>query len=170
MTEPLPDRMHLEASNRQYLVLGSVSALFVVLFSAMRFVQPEVTDEATVWLTVFFAIVTLIAASAALFRRSWLIIDADGFESSEFRTLGKLAWTDVSGFRVRSSRQRSMPSPHEVTFELTSPHQKVAGRLSGLMFNGSIRISERYPVKGRALAELLNGFRERALEQQGGQA
>lgn len=167
MDATLPDRLHYEASNRQYLVLGSVSALLVVVFTVMRFIRPEVTDEATVWLTVFFAMVTLIAASAALFRRSWLILDTDGFESSEFKTLGKLAWSDVSAFSVRAGRQRGMPAPHLVTFELTSPQQKIAGRLSGLMFNGTIRLSERYPVKGRKLAELMNAFRDRALAEQG---
>lgn len=170
MDETLPDEMHFEASNRQYIVLGAVSAVFVVLLTAIRSMDDVATYDVNVWLTVFFAIVTLIAASAALFKRSWLKLDRDGFESSEFKTLGKVSWRDVSAFKLHRPRVGGLPASHQVAFELTSREKKIKGRLAGFLLTGTIRLTERYRIKGSKLAALMNGFRERALSEAGAQS
>ncbi|WP_300395788.1 hypothetical protein [Henriciella sp.] len=170
MVEPLPEHMHFEASNRQYIVLGAVSALLVILLTAMRLLDQEPAYDANVWLTVFFAIVTLIAASAALFKRSWLKLDRYGFQSSELKALGKIAWSDVSEFRPYRQRVRGVPETRQVAFELTSEKQRVLGRLSGLLYKGTVRLTEHYQMKGPELAELMNRFRARAIVDKGARA
>ncbi|RIJ29314.1 hypothetical protein [Henriciella mobilis] len=167
MDEPLEDEMHFEASNRQYIVLGAVSALLVVLLTAVREVDDVATYDVNVWLTVFFAIVTLIAASAALFKRSWLKLDREGFSSSEFKALGHIPWRDVSDFKLYRQRVGRVPGTHQVAFKLTARDRQVAGRLSGLMTAGTIRITEHYRLKGSRLVEILNAFRDRALSEEG---
>ena len=165
MDDQLPDQIHLEATNRQYIVLGAVSALFVIMLTALRGSSDIATYDVNVWLTVFFAIITLIAASAALFKRRWLTLDQDGFETNELRTLGKVAWDDVSEFRTYVQRIRGMPATHQVAFELVSKEKRFQGRLAGLMLQGTIRITERYRVSGAKLAETMNAFRDRAMSQ-----
>ena len=145
----LPDHMHLEATNRQYFVLGAAGAVFVIMLTALRLTGDGPTDEVNVWLTVFFSIVTLIGASAALFKRAWLRIDRDGFESSEFKSLGKIAWSDVSEFRMHLQAGRSLPASRQVAFELKKQRHKGLGRLSSVMFKGTIRLTEHYRVNGQ---------------------
>ena len=167
MGDELPDEMHFEASNRQYIVLGAVSAVFVVLLTATRSIDDVATYDVNIWLTVFFAIVTLIAASAALLKRNWLKLDREGFESSEFKSLGKVAWTEVSRFSLYRPKVGSLPASHQVAFELTSKDKKIKGRLAGLLLTGTIRLTERYRIKGRKLAETMNTYRDNAIKQAG---
>ena len=164
MREQLPDHMRFDASNRQYLVLAGVGAFFVTLLTAMRELNHSgVTEEVNVWLTVLFSIITLIGAGAALFRRSWLRLDREGFESSELRGLGKVAWEDVSAVRVYAQKMRGLPAGQQVAFKLTGEKQKVMSRLSGLMYHGTVRLTQDYRIKGHELAETMNAFRARAL-------
>ena len=163
MQDDLPDHKRFEATNRQYFVLAGVGAVFVILLTFLRTPDDEAAYRINIWLTVLFAIITLIGAAAALFRRSWLRLDLEGFESSELRALGKVSWGDVSEFRLYIQRMRGMPPAKQVAFEVTGEKQKVMSRLSGLLFNGTVRLTENYRIKGEELVTLMNAFRERAL-------
>jgi len=163
MTDGLPDEKRFEASNRRYLVLASVGAFFVVALSLMRGRDATMSDETNVWLTVLFAIMTLIGAAAALLKRSWLKLDREGFESSELRSLGKLAWRDVSDFRLHAQRTRGMPSAHQVAFDLNQEAHRSLGRVSGILYKDGVRLTENYRIRGRELVALMNAFRARAL-------
>lgn len=159
----LPDHRHFEATNRQYLVLAIAGAVLVIMLSLTRSSDDAMSVTVNVWLTVLFAVVTLIGAAAFLMRRSWLTLDRDGFSSSELKPLGKIAWRDVSEFRLHKSGATGLPTSRQVIFELQKEDQQTLSHLSGLLFRGSLRLSEDYRIKGRELAELMNAFRARAL-------
>ncbi|WP_084398770.1 hypothetical protein [Henriciella aquimarina] len=167
MTQDVPEHKHFEASNRQYLVLAIVGAVFVIMLWLMRGNDDAMSVTVNVWLTVLFAIVTLIGAAAFLLKRAWLTLDADGFSSSELRPLGKIAWSDVSEFRLHKAGSSGLPTTQQVIFELEKEDQQTLSHLSGLLFRGSIRLTEDYRIKARDLVELMNAFRERARAGQG---
>ena len=117
MLKPLPETVHLRATNRQYLVLASASALLAAMLAFTNWTGNGPTEEISVWLTVFFAMTTLVGVCAALFRHGWLTLDRDGFESSEFKSLGKIGWSEVSEFSLHYSGGKGMPASRQLTEE-----------------------------------------------------
>ena len=164
MNRELPDHIHLQSTNRQYLVLAGASALFATMLTAMRWTGNGPAEEINVWLTVFFSMTTLIGASAALFKRSWLSLDSEGFESSEFKSLGKIGWSEVSEFSLHHMGGRGMPASRQVAFKLSDQKRRALPRMAGLLMYGKVRLTEPYRINGSRLVSLLNGFRERALQ------
>ena len=154
MLKTLPETVHLRATNRQYLVLASASALLAALLAFTNWTGNGPAEEISVWLTVFFSMTTLVGVCAALFRHGWLTLDRDGFESSEFKSLGKIGWSGGKG----------MPASRQVAFKLTEEKRKALPRLSGILMYGRVRLTEPYKVRGSQLVTLMNRFRERALE------
>lgn len=164
MLTPLPETLHLRATNRQYLVLASASALFAGMLTAMRWTGNGPTDDISVWLTVFFAMTTLVGVSAALFKTAWLTLDKDGFQSSEFKSIGKIGWSEVTEFSLHHTGSKGMPASRQVAFKLTEQKRKALPRMSGLLMFGRVRLTEPYKVRGARLVSLMNQFRDRALE------
>lgn len=163
MKSELPDYIHLQATNRQYFVLAGGSAALVVMLMVMRFSGDGVASEINIWLTVLFSMITLIGAAAALLKRPWLTLDADGFESSELKAIGKIAWKDASPFSLYRYGGRGMPATNQVAFKLTKERRKQAPRIAGMLFSGTVRLTEHYKVNGPRLVHLMNAFRERAV-------
>lgn len=163
MLKPLPETVHLRATNRQYLVLASASALLAGLLAFTNWTGNGPAEEISVWLTVFFSMTTLVGVCAALFRHGWLTLDRDGFESSEFKSLGKIGWSEVSEFSLHYSGGKGMPASRQVAFKLTEEKRKALPRLSGILMYGRVRLTEPYKVRGSQLVTLMNRFRERAL-------
>jgi hypothetical protein len=165
MAKELPDHLHLQATNRQYFVLAGAAALFVIMLMWMRFAGEGPAEEINIWLTVFFSIVTFIGASAALMKQPWLTLDREGFQSSELKSIGKVAWRDVSEFSLYRYGGSGMPATNQVAFKLSDNKRKTLPRMSSMLFSGTVRLTEHYRVNGRRLVQVMNQFRERAMQQ-----
>lgn len=163
MKTELPEHIHLQGTNRQYFVLAGTSAALVIMLMVMRFTGNATSIEINIWLTALFSMITLIGAAAALLKRPWLTLDEEGFESSELKAIGKIAWKDASPFSLYRYGGRGMPATNQVAFKLSKERRKRAPRIAGMLFSGTVRLTEHYKVSGKRLVHLMNSFRERAV-------
>lgn len=97
---------------------------------------------------------------------SWLKLDEDGFEFSQFGRKFAYRWLDVSEFGVWKMKQGFLTTSAHVCFSTEADAGKAMGKVNQFMTGGTGSLPDTYGMSARKLAELMNTWRDIALSDQ----
>ena len=158
MNSPLPREITLKASSLKWFLMLLATALFTAA-GIWMLSDPENTLVA--WLTLFlFGVIGIPVSLFQLVRPGRLTLNEDGFEQIMMGRVISSDWKAVSGFGVlRIGRNKF------VSFSRMEDEGKKMTNLSRALTGGghSGMLGDNFGMKAPELADLMNAFRNRAL-------
>ena len=154
--EALPGKMTLKPSKLKWAMVLLICLAFV---GAALFVIPPDEDPMMRWGAIgFFGIGTL-ASLPGLFGAGGLELDPEGFTISAMGRKTRRTWRECSEFSVISMRG----GPFVGFTSETDAGKMGAGLARGLVGETGM-LPDKYGMKARDLADLMNRFRARAMQ------
>ena len=151
----LPKTMTLKPSKLKWVVTLLVCLVFV---AAAVFLIPTEEDQTMRWLTVGFFGIGVFASLPGLFGVGGLELDQEGFTIMHWGKNTRRTWRECSEFSVLHMRGGPF-----VGFSSETDAGKAAAGLARSLVGETGMLPDRYGVSAKALAELMNRFRTRAL-------
>ena len=153
----LPETMSLKPSKLKWAMVLLVSLAFV---AGVIFIIPPDEDPMMRWLTIGFFSLCAAASLLGLFGVGGLDLDRDGFDVV---TLGKKktrrTWRECSEFSVIKLPRGG----RFVGFSSETDSRKMAAGLARSLVGETGMLPDKYGMKAKDLADLMNRFRARAL-------
>lgn len=153
--EALPARMTLKPSRLKWAVVLVICLAFVAIG---LFVIPPEEDQTMRWLTVGFFGIGVFASLPGLFGLGGLELDQEGFTIMQWGKNTRRTWRECSAFSVISMRGGPF-----VGFTSETDTGKAGAGLARSLVGETGMLPDRYGMSAKALAELMNRFRARAL-------
>jgi hypothetical protein len=147
--------MSLKASRLKWAAVFLGCAAFV---AAPVFVIPRDEDPTMWWVTVVFFGIGTLASIPGLFGVGGLELDQDGFTINHWGRKTRRAWRECSEFSIIDMRGGPF-----VGFTSQTDERKLGASLSRSLVGETGMLPDKYGMKARDLAGLMNRYRERAL-------
>jgi hypothetical protein len=151
----LPTRMTLKPSKLKWAVTLLICLVFV---AAAVFLTPPEEDQTMRWLAIGFFGIGIFASLPGLFGVGGLELDQEGFTILHWGKSTRRTWRECSEFSIL--RMRGGPF---VGFSSETDASKAAAGLARSLVGETGMLPDRYGMSAKALAELMNRFRARAL-------
>lgn len=155
----LPDKMILKPSKLKWAVVLLVSLTFVLL---ALFVIPPDEDQMMRWLAVGFFGLGVVASIPGLLGVGGLELDREGFTISAMGRKSRRTWRECSEFSILDMRGGPF-----VGFSSKTDEANPASGISRGLVGETGMLPDKYGLKAKDLAILMNRFRARALETAG---
>ena len=153
--EALPDRLSLKPSKLKWTIVLVICLGFV---GVGLFIIPPEEDQTMRWLTVGFFGVGVVASLPGLLGMGGLDLDRDGFTISAMGRKARRSWRECSEFSILSMRGGSF-----VGFSSKTDETKMGASLARGLVGETGMLPDKYGMKAKDLADLMNRFRARAL-------
>jgi hypothetical protein len=154
MADVLP-RMSLKPSRLKWLGVFLICVAFV---AAAIFVIPREDDPFMWWLCVGFFGLGSLASLPGLFGMGGLELDPDGFTINQWGRRTRRTWRECSEFSILDMRGGPF-----VGFTSETDARKFGASLSRGLVGETGMLPDKYGMKARDLAALMNRYRARAL-------
>ncbi|MBT8473671.1 MAG: hypothetical protein KJN99_13770, partial [Marinicaulis sp.] len=156
----LPNHLTLRSSRLKYFFSFFLSLLFVAV--AIWAFNGGV-NEWWVWVTLILFGSGALLSLIMLFNPSTLHLTRKGFEQTHLFKSKSFEWQDVSEFNVMSVRTGNFSNQSFVTFSRLDDEGNVIADISTKLLGGSASLANTFGMNPKALAILLNKFRDRTL-------
>ena len=156
MTATLPNKMTLKPSKLKWAVVLLTCLGFV---AAAVFLIPQEDDPTMWWLTAVFFGIGVFASLPGLFGVGGLELDPEGFTILHWGRNSRRAWRECSEFSILNMRGGPF-----VGFTSETDAKNPASSISRGLVGETGMLPDKYGMKARDLADLMNRFRARALE------
>jgi hypothetical protein len=151
----LPDRLSLKPSKLKWAIVLLISLTFVLL---ALFVIPPDEDPTMRWLTIGFFGLGILASIPGLLGIGGLDLDREGFTISAMGRKSRRTWRECSEFSILSMRGGPF-----VGFSSKTDEANPASAISRGLVGETGMLPDKYGMKAKDLAALMNRFRARAL-------
>lgn len=151
----LPNKMTLKPSKLKWAVMLLIAVGFVAAFV---FVIPRDDDPTMWWLSVVFFSICALASLPGVFGVGGLALDQEGFTIMHWGSNTRRTWRECSEFSVLRMRGGRF-----VGFSSETDASKAAAGLARSLVGETGMLPDKYGMSAKALAELMNRFRARAL-------
>jgi hypothetical protein len=151
----LPDKLSLKPSKLKWgiMLLGSLAFLALVLF-----IVPPDEDPTMRWLAIGFSGLCALASIPGLLGIGGLDLDRDGFTISAMGRKSRRTWRECSEFSILSMRGGPF-----VGFSSETDSKNPASSISRGLVGETGMLPDKYGMKAKDLAALMNRWRARAL-------
>ncbi|CAB5510986.1 hypothetical protein LMG26857_00268 [Achromobacter anxifer] len=159
-----PGPLELKAPKGKLLVFSLLSAIFggVILWMLLHESLPPL-KQLLLWPgSVFFLLGSVALLLRAVKDDTRLLLSRDGFETRQVWNKRKIRWQDTSEFTLASI---SSSVPKVIAFDDDAVDRAGKAGLNRHFVGRNSSLGETYGLSHEALAELLNAWRRRALEQ-----
>lgn len=154
--ELLPEKLSLRPSRLKWAGIFLIGAAFTAAGIMMLLDDGGVAP----WLCILFFGAVAVVALLQMFGPSYLELDPDGFEQNMLGRKISCRWEDVSEFHVWSTQGNSL-----VGFSRYEDGEKTIEKVNRFISGGSCSLGDNFGMSSVELADLMNGFRIRALLQ-----
>jgi hypothetical protein len=151
----LPDKLSLKPSRLKWAVMLLISLAFV---ATGLFIIPPDEDPMMRALAIGFFSICALASIPGLMGVGGLDLDREGFTISTIGRKTRRSWRECSEFSVLNMRGGLF-----VGFSSETDSSKAAAAISRTLVGESGMLPDKYGMKAKDLAGLMNRFRARAL-------
>ena len=152
----LPNRMSLKPSKLKWAIVLLISLTFVLL---AVFVIPPDEDPMMRWLAIGFFGLGVLASIPGLLGVGGLDLDREGFTISAMGRKTRRTWRECSEFSILNMRGGPF-----VGFSSKTDEANPASSISRGLVGETGMLPDKYGMKAKDLALLMNCFRARAME------
>ena len=153
-----PDKLSLKPSRLKWAATLLICVGFV---AAAIFVIPRDDDPTMGWITIVFFGIGALVSIPGLMGIGGLDLDPEGFTINHWGRKSRRTWRECSEFSIISMRGGPF-----VGFSSKTDEANPASAISRSMVGETGMLPEKYGMKARDLAALMNRFRARALGMQ----
>ena len=153
--DSLPEKLSLKPSKLKWAFILLISLAFVLL---AVFVIPPDEDPMMRWLAIGFFGLGVLASIPGLLGVGGLELDREGFTMSAMGRKSRRTWKECSEFSIITMRGGSF-----VGFSSETDAKNPASRISRGVVGETGMLPDKYGMKAKDLAALMNRFRIRAL-------
>lgn len=148
-------KMTLKPSRLKWVMVLLICIAFV---AGCIFIIPREDDPTMWWLCVGFFGLGIPASIPGLLGIGGLDLDPDGFTINQWGRKTRRTWRECSEFSIIDMRGGPF-----VGFSTTTDATKLGAGLARSLVGETAMLPEKYGMKARDLAALMNRYRERAL-------
>ena len=153
--DSLPEKLSLKPSKLKWATVLLISLSFVLL---ALFVIPPDEDPMMRWLAIGFFGLGVLASIPGLLGVGGLELDGEGFTISAMGRKTRRTWRECSEFSILKMRGGSF-----VGFSSETDAKNPASGVSRSLVGETGMLPDKYGMKARDLADLMNRFRARAV-------